>query len=70
MILVLSIAFIQSPFMFFDYLKHYRSSTLDLSLLFVINCFCLVDIIFRRFQGLIDEDEENVSYVSKIHHSC
>lgn len=49
--------------MFFDYLKYYRSSTVDLMLLFVINWFCLIDIAFRLVQGVVTQDG-NVSYAS------
>ncbi|XP_063709399.1 potassium/sodium hyperpolarization-activated cyclic nucleotide-gated channel 1-like [Culicoides brevitarsis] len=62
MIIVLTIAYFRLPFMFFDYLKYYRSSIDDLNILFVTNCFYLMDIVFRLFQGTVKEDE-NVSKI-------
>lgn len=50
--------------MFFDYLTEYRSETIDLTFLFVINWFCLFDIGFRLFQGVINRKDE-LPYVSK-----
>lgn len=65
MIIVLSMAYIKSPYILFEYIHEKKSSENSIMILVVINIICLIDIIFRLFQGYMDE-KENLSYVRVI----
>lgn len=64
MIIVLSMSYIKGPYILFEFIhvKEY-THTYSIMMLVVINMICLIDIVFRLFQGYVDE-KENLPYVS------